>query len=225
MSKNFSELKNKHLGEDIWIISAGSSMNYINPNFFKNKITVGQNHVYKHFPCSYILMKDCMEEPRFPRSIKELNQLNIPLIFSKYYKGYHSKQKNIVEHNNAYAFSHNPRITHLEEEITNLSDDDIVVSKSSITSLIHVAAYMGAKNIILCGHDCGTLDGNLYYEGYVENDWTSSANWSGITNWISTLEKQSQLVRGYLMEKYNCNIYSLNPFLNLNLEGHKYVKT
>ena len=57
-----------------------------------------------------------------------------------------------------------------------------------------------------------------------EDDWVSSANWSGITNWMSALEKQSQLVRGYLMEKYNCNIYSLNPFLNLNLEGHKYVK-
>jgi len=222
--KFLKDLKDIHKGKDIWALLAGSTMDYINPNFFKNKITLGQNQVYKHFPCSYILMKDCMEEPRFPRSIKELNQLNIPIIYPEYYKGYHSNQKNIVEHDNAYVFSHNPRVTHLEDEIGNLSDDDIIVSKSSVTSLIHVAAYMGAKNIILCGHDCGTLDGNLYYEGYMENDWISSSNWSGITNWMSALEKQSQLVRGYLMEKYNCNIYSLNPFLNLNLEGHKYVK-
>ena len=38
---------------------------------------------------------------------------------------------------------------------------------------------MGAKNIMLCGHDCGRLDGNLYYEGYMESDWISSENWSG----------------------------------------------
>ena len=135
------------------------------------------------------------------------------------------KQKNKVQHDNAYVFSHNPRINSLEKEIVELSDDDIVVSKSSVTSLIHVAAYMGAKNIILCGHDCGTLDGNLYYEGYMEDDWISSANWPGITSWMSAIEKQSQLVRKYLMDKYDCNIYSLNPFLNLGLENHNFVKS
>mgnify|MGYP003136759308 CR=1 FL=1 len=84
---------------------------------------------------------------------------------------------------------------------------------------------MGAKNIILCGHDCGTLDNNLYYEGYTEGDWVSAANWSGANNWMGSLESQSQLIRNYLMENYNCNIYSLNPFLNLSLEGHKYIKS
>jgi hypothetical protein len=223
--KLLKNLKDKHKGEDIWALLAGSTMDYINPSFFKNKITIGQNQVYKHFPCSYILMKDCMEEPRFPRSIKELNQLNIPVIYPEHYKGVIRKQKNKVQHDNAYVFSHNPRINSLEKEIVELSDDDIVVSKSSVTSLIHVAAYMGAKNIILCGHDCGTLDGNLYYEGYMEDDWISSANWPGITSWMSAIEKQSQLVRKYLMDKYDCNIYSLNPFLNLGLENHNFVKS
>ena len=222
MYKNISELKNIHSGEDIWVILGGSSMDYISSDFFKNKIVVGQNQVYKHYPCNYVLMKDCMEEPRFPRSIRKLDSMGIPLIFPEYYKGYHSNQKNIPEHKNAYVFKHNSRMKEFDIELSNLNDDEIIVSKSSVTSLIHVVAYMGAKNIILCGHDCGTLDGNLYYEGYMEEDWISSENWSGIKSWMSGIEYQSQAVRQYLNDKYNCNIHSLNPFLNFGLEGHKY---
>ena len=225
MYKSLKELKNKHQGEDIWILLAGSSMNYIHNSFFENKITIGQNQMFKHFKCDYIVMKDCMEEPRFPRSIKKCKDLNIPLIFSEYYKGHLNKGKNTPEYKEAYKFSHNPRTEDIEIEINNLSDDEIIVSKSSVTSLIHIAAYMGAKNVILCGHDCGTIDGDLYFEGYVEKDWVSAGNWGGINSFMSSIERQSQLVRGYLMEKYNCNIHSLNPFLNLGLEEHKFIKS
>ena len=232
MYKNVNELKNKYADKDIWVILAGSSMDYVSKDFFENKIVIGQNDVYKHYPCDYVLMKDCLEEPRFPRSIKKLDSLDIPLIFCEYYKGYHSKEncpwdplggkKNIVSHKNAYVFNHNPRKNSYEEELNNLKDDEIIVSKSTCTSLIHLAAYMGAKNIMVCGHDCGTLDGNLYYDGYMEADWKSSENWGGIKQWMSNLQEESQLLRNYLYEKYGCNIHSLNPFLNLGLEGHKY---
>ena len=67
--KKLQELKDKYKGEDIWGICAGASMNHISSEFFENKLTIGQNDVFKHFPCDYILMKDCMEEPRFPRAI------------------------------------------------------------------------------------------------------------------------------------------------------------
>ena len=54
--KNFlgiKELKNMYSGEDIWVICAGSSMNYVSSDFFENKITIGINQVYRHFPCNY----------------------------------------------------------------------------------------------------------------------------------------------------------------------------
>ena len=38
-------LKDVHKNQDIWVIGAGSSMNYVDPSFFDNKITVGLNHV------------------------------------------------------------------------------------------------------------------------------------------------------------------------------------
>ena len=33
-----------------------------------------------------------------------------------------------------------------------------MVSRSTVTSAIHLAAYMSAKNIILVGHDCGFIN-------------------------------------------------------------------
>lgn len=93
---SINSLKNIHKEKDIWIILAGSSMNYVDSSFFSNKITIGQNQVYKHYPCSYVVMKDCMESPRFPRSIQEIDSKNIPLIYSEYYKGYKSNIKNSV---------------------------------------------------------------------------------------------------------------------------------
>jgi len=223
MYKNILELKNKYKGKDIWLLLAGSSMDYIDSSFFKGKITIGQNHIFKLFPCNYIVMKDCMEEPRFPRSIKKLNGLNIPLIYSEYYKGHANSEKNIVQHNNSYCFSHNPRKegVWLKDEIPNLQEDDIIVSRSTVTTLMHIAAYMGAKNIILCGHDCGKINNNLYTKGYIENDW-NLANWGGINTFMGKLENESILVREYLKNKYNVNIHSINPFLNLRLEGNNF---
>ena len=164
-----------------------------------------------------------MEEPRFPRSIKKLNKLNVPLIYSEYYKGHASLEKNTVQHDNSYCFSHNPRTNGvwLKDEIPNLLENDIIVSRSTVTTLMHIAAYMGAKNIVLCGHDCGKLDDNLYTKGYIEKDWMLS-KWSGIDSFLGKLEDESTLVRKYLQDRYDVNIYSINPFLNLGLEGHKF---
>ena len=224
MNKKISELKNKHSGEDIWIILGGASMDYVSYSFFENKIVLGINQVYKHYPCDYILMKDCMETPRFPRSIRKLDTLGIPLIFCEYYKGHRIYELNKPDHSDSYMFKHNPRRKSLKEELQTLGEDELIVSKSSVTSLLHLAAYMGASNIMLCGHDCGTLDNNLYYKGYTEKDWVSAENWSEIGKWISRLEVESQMVRDFLIKKYGVNIHSLNPFLNLSLEGHEFRK-
>ena len=170
-------------------------------------------------------MKDCNESPRFPESIRELDELSIPLIYSEYYKGYHREGRNEVNIPNSYLFKHNLRYISLEEEIKLLKEDEIVVSRSTITSLMHIAAYMGAKNIMICGHDCGTINGKMYYEGYVQQDWVSASNWSGISSWLSKLENESIMVKEYLKEKYDCNIHSLNPFLNMNFESNTFVKS
>ena len=132
---------------------------------------------------------------------------------------------NTPDYENSYFFKHNSKKTEFDYNLENLKEDEILSSKSTAASIIHIAAYMGAKNIILCGHDCGRLYGDMYYDGYMESDWISSENWPGIDSHTSKIEIETQKLRLYLMETYDCNIHSLNPFLNFGLEGHKFVKS
>ncbi len=222
--KSISDLKDKYKGEDIWVIMAGASMDYVEPSFFDGKVTIGLNQVYKRYRCNYVVMKDCEEGPRYPRSIKELQKDGIPLIFSKGYKGQdaHGNQPN---HKDAYRFNHNkPHKNPYEEQLNALEPDEIFVSKSTVSSGLHIAAYLGAKNIMICGHDCGEIDGKRYFEDYMEKDWKSSDNWDAIKKgqWLPKIEPITITVREWLKEKYGCNIYSLNPFINFGLEGHEY---
>jgi hypothetical protein len=81
---------------------------------------------------------------------------------------------------------------------------------------MHIAAYMGAANIILIGVDGGTIDGQFYADGYpVHND---QASRDKAQVWRSATD----IFRDWLVETYDIGVYSLNPWLNFALEGHVY---
>ncbi len=103
----------------------------------------------------------------------------------------------------------------------------MVVSSSTITTAIHLACYMGSKNILLVGHDGGMINGKCNFEGY-HTDKTYRIAWpNGVNdykNWVSNVDKQPIVVKEKLENEYNCNIHSINPFINFNLEGNKYTR-
>ena len=45
--KGIIELKNKHQGEDIYVLASGKSVDFFNEDFFDNKIVIGVNQAYK----------------------------------------------------------------------------------------------------------------------------------------------------------------------------------
>ena len=227
MYKSTAELNHIHTQEDIHIICAGPSSKYIEPSFYENKIVIGINNVYKRFPSNYIVAKDLREVPRFNRLVEELKQTNIKLVFPEYHTGHYNDPKNTPDMENAYMFEHldNKSATMDDEVLSAIGSynpDRLVVSRSTITSGIHLAAYMGAKNIILLGHDCGFLDEDLYEPTYTENDWGSADNYSSAPAWVGSIESNTLRVNEKIKEHYGCNIYSINPFINFGLEGHKY---
>ena len=227
MYKSTAELNHIHTQEDIHIICAGPSSKYIAPSFYENKIVIGINNVYKRFPCNYIVAKDLREDPRFNRLVEELKQTKINLVFPEYHTGHYNDPKNTPDMENAYMFEHldNKSATMDDEVLSAIGSynpDRLVVSRSTITSGIHLAAYMGAKNIILLGHDCGYLDEDLYEPTYTENDWGCADNYSSAPAWVGSIESNTLRVNEKIKEHYGCNIYSINPFINFGLEGHKY---
>ncbi|MDA0834415.1 MAG: hypothetical protein O2955_21775 [Planctomycetota bacterium] len=205
-----AEFCQRHAGEDIWVIAAAASMDYVEPEFFANKCVIGVNDVFKKYPCDYLVRKETS-------GAAEAFASGIPLIISEYDCGNRNGARNAAD-GTAWYYDH----VHNECTAIDLSvvgTDRIVVSYSTITSAIHIAAYMGAANIIICGHDGGMLDGRMTYRGYYPED-AKFQKW--YKDWVRQIMDQTRALRDRLKQVYGCQIQSLNPFIGLDLEGHRF---
>ncbi len=220
--KTIKELENKHKGKDIYVLASGKSVDFIDPRFFDRKIVVGVNQVYKKFECDYLVRKEV-------KFIKPSLATGAIVVVSEYDSGNlnsgDGKLNTHTKHANIRYFKH------LDNEHQNVNTsivgdpEHLVVSFSTLTSAMHLAAHMGADNIILVGADHGVLDGKMtfddYYDGLGDTPWS---NWSQYRNWLRVIEGQTLKVKKDLQEYYDCTIISLNPFINFGLEGHKYER-
>ena len=127
--KNLTDLFCKYEDQDIYVITGGPSLNYIDKSFFEGKVVIGVNDIFRYFRCDYVVVKDCMEEPRFTRLTEELKEKDIPLIYSEYHKGHRSEGLNEIDNPNSYMFKHNPREEGRDfiDEISELEGDEILV--------------------------------------------------------------------------------------------------
>lgn len=219
--KSIKELKNKHQGEDVYILASGKSVDFFSEDFFDGKIVIGVNQAYKKIWCDYLVRKEV-------KFIKESLNTDSIVIVSEYDSGNLNSGEaklntNKIDHENLYYFEHlDNRHTGIDTSV--FGTDKIVVSFSTITSAIHIAAYMGAKNIILIGHDCGTIDGEMTFKGYYDSiKDTPWGNWDQYKRWLKLIESQTTEVKKQIKYHYGANVVSLNPFVSLNLENHLYL--
>ena len=224
--KELQDFKNIHLNEDIYVLASGKSIDFIDESFFSNKIILGVNQVYKKIKCNYLLRKEnaLLEDvvKTNPDTIHFISRGNCG---SNNIINLLSIIKHFKDNDNIVVFNHNKNINNIPKTII---DDELLVSASTITSAIHLAAYMGAKNIILVGHDGGMINRECNFTGY-HTDKTYKIAWPNrgkddYIQWIKNIENDTILLKKMLHEKYGCNILSINPFINFNLEGNIYSK-
>lgn len=219
-----TEFKNKHKNEDIYILASGKSVDFIDKTFFDNKIVIGINQTYKYFMPKYLVRK----EHKFINKI--LSETNNNVIHFISYGDCGNATINKIPNkyksvNNIVIFGH-PENKKNNNDFNKLTDNEnnLVVSHSTITSGIHLAAYMGAKNIILVGHDCGLINNESNFTNYHNKITMVQKNQNEYRLWLKKIENQTIKLKHLLKDKYNCNVLSLNPFINLGLEGNKYTK-
>ena len=226
MNNSILNFKNIHKDKDIYIIASGKSLDFISNDFFLNKITIGINQVYKKFSTTYLIRK---EINLLKQIWKDISSNTINFVSVGQFGGNNSKNidfivKNFKNNKNIVLYNHDTNV----HDIYNLpTDNKLIVSYSTITTGIHLAAYMGAKNIILVGHDCGTLNGEPNFEGYHNNNTYKIAHKEGkkdYIKWLKKIENHTIKLKKLVKDKYSCNIYSLNPFINFGLEGNVYKK-
>lgn len=224
--KILKEFENIHLNEDIYVIASGPSLEFIDKDFFNNKITIGINQIYKTINTNYLVRK---EHKLLQNVLDATNKSTIHFISKGNCGADNSVNINFIKAHfdldNIVVYNHNKNT--ISKFPKQLPHDGLVVSWSTITTGIHLAAYMGAKNIILVGHDCGILDNKTNVTNYHNQATYKIAHKKGeidYRKWLPKIENQTITLKKMLKEEYNCNVYSLNPFINFGLEGHKYSK-
>jgi hypothetical protein len=218
--KYIDVFKNKHKGRDIYIVCSGKSCDYIDKSFFNNKITIGVNQVYKKFQTTYLVRK----ENNYLKKVVTDAPNSIHCITEGNFGG--DNKENIDSFKNDPTL-HNKKIYFIKHVPNTLkitfpqSDNLLVTSHSTTSTAVHLAAYMGADNIILVGHDCGVLNGETNFTGYYSD--IKSIPGKNYDKWLLQVTNDICILKKWLKEKYNCNVYSLNPFTNLRLDGNKFI--
>lgn len=210
--RSVCELNDRHRCEDIYVIGSAASMDYIAPEFFEGRTTIGVNHVYRRFRTTYTVAKDFKSE-----QIDEASRAGSIPVVSRGIYGNNLVPQQFECSEVFYTFGHKFNRSGESIDWSVLGTDELIVSWSTITSALHLAAYMGAKAIFLAGHDGGQLDGEFNYRGYRQPGPFDADRYG---EWVQGMMPQTLQVRDKLREFYGVPTVLLSPFLNLANEGH-----
>lgn len=220
--------RDKHRGQDIYVLASGPSFDYVDPTFLADKITIGINEIYKKFKPTYLIRKD----PDLLRASLEANPAIPHFISNGQFGGGNTRNADGIRNSpdlSGYPiclYGHN---TNTHKLPTALPPTGLVTSYSTIVTAIHLAAHMGAKTILLIGHDCGTLDNQVNCAGYYtpanyQISWKQGGE-TAYRRWVPTIEADTIALKPLIKVAYGCSIHSINPFINFGLEGHTYSKS
>ena len=207
-----ADLRDIHKGETAWVIGSGPSLNFIDPEFFDGKLCVAPNAVgqaidlksYYFFSNYHDLSLDIIGDEAIIAAV----MLARDTLSQKPWEG-EVPQKVAFTSANSYAppgSSWNPYRMPPPE-------GHIVYGSSSIHGAIHLAVHLGARDVILVGADCGFIDGVSNAATYPTTTETYS---------FRVWNEHTIVLKQWLADNYGARVYSLNPFVNLNLEGHKF---
>jgi hypothetical protein len=198
-------LENIILGQDAYVVGGGKSLDFYPDGFFDGRFVLAVNQASRLVPADYIVRKEFS------------GQSDVPVIASECVAGIANGSPNKAD----YIFEHNHNtLSEIDENGLHPHGEKIIVSWSTITSAIHLAAYMGARTIFLVGHDCATVNGEQVADGYYDGVQRFTAE-QDYSEWLALIAPQTALVRDYIQDEYNVSTISLSPFIGLSHEGHK----
>jgi len=202
-----SELAGKHDGDTVWVTGSGRSLSFIDAGFFDDKVTVAVNLSARlhGFTPTYLFS-------HYHRHISaDLDSESIGVTLERdtlSNQPWDDAPENVCFYPHA---SSQPAGEKWDPYAKPPLEGSLVYGSSSLHGAMHLAAFVGARFVVLVGADCGTLDGEHRIADYPD----------GGKPW-HIYEHHNRRMKQWLKECYGCEVYSLNPFINLNLEGHKF---
>lgn len=209
MITSIRDLKDIHFGRMIFVVASGKSLDYLPTSVFANQLVVGVNQAYRDFPCDYVVMHHGDDG-------QDVINRGMTLVASEYDCGERLRGRNVYE-GDYYTYAHieNPQTSGIDLGALD-TDDRLAISASTTAEAVHFAAHLGASVIVLCGADCGRLDGEINYGGYNGGAGTDP------THIPITEPLLLRLVNA--IRRRGVVVCSLNSFINPGMEGHIYSR-
>lgn len=215
-SNTLARYRNKHKGKDIYVLGSGATLNFVDAGFFHNKIVIAVNHAAERMGLAKCTEYSHTHYHNDAYAIAT-SRPHSTVFTCEGDQGYAGKpDSEMLELRNLVTYPHVATRYDFDVERSWPAEGGLLVGSTSVHGAMHLAAYMGAATVMLAGVDCGTLDGHVNQGSYKSGVWVDGYAPEVLARW----EAHLRLVKAKLQAVYGCRIYSLNPFVNLNNEGH-----
>ena len=215
-----TDLHRAHIGRTIWVICSGASLSYVRHDFFADKLCIGVNETFRDFPTLY-------QTGTHHDHIDEALAAGCRVVVPAHACGFLDQPRIERDHPDLYTFphAHNDLVTPFTADQVD-TPDRLFLSASSAAVAIHLAYYLGASAIMLCGMDGGLLDGHMNYPGYnrPEGEFAHCHPERGYT-WAGHPRLTAHIVLALIeaVRARGVHVHSLNPFFNFTLEDHRFA--
>ena len=205
------DFEGKHSGETAFVIGSGKSLDYYDPSFFADRLTIGINSGWseKLNRVNYLVTKYHDTARRWADSDRVGT-----VVVTRGLRGHRNFER--LEDDRMLVVDHNENT--VERWSGEWPDSGLVATHSSIATGMHLAAVLGVESIVMVGADCGTLDGETNRDGYG----VSRDNNQKQIPWFESFDRQNVIVANILRKRYGVNVVSLLPFVTPNMEGHRF---
>lgn len=201
-----------HKGETVWVLGSGASLQRIAPRLLAGQTVVATNFAGTTIGLEwfYSVAHHHSDADRIARLRPDLLVLT-PAV--EQLPPEDRSPERASEPNVVFVPTTDQHYERFDPQAHWPTDEDrLVVGPTSLHMAMHLAAYMGAADIILVGADCGAFDDASRIAGYPDPDGHLHY---GL--WTRSLEAMAGRIRSL-----GVGVHSLNPWVTPRLEGHRY---
>jgi hypothetical protein len=219
---NLDELHDRHRDADIYVLASGPTSGHIDRDFYRGKIVVAvnraaeRNDLYRTDAIVYT-HTHYHEEDAYPLAEEHPDHLFITPEGEQGHAG--TPERHDLP--NVIHYPHRPTSYDFNVYAAWPPPGGLLVGSTSTHGAMHLACHLGARTVILIGADCGTIDGHTNEPGYT----SGNLNTPNPGPWLARWDEHLRAVAAKLRHHYGVAIHSLNPWVNLNLEGHTWQGT
>lgn len=208
----------RHRGEDVYVLGSGPTVGYIDPWFFTGRVVVATNRVAERLglydmPCTVYTHTHYHAEDAVPLAREHPKHWFFAPNGDQGHAGMPLEADRL---RNIVYYPHQTTRYDFDVDAAWPPTGGLLVGSTSLHGSMHLACLLGARNVILVGADCATLDAATNQAGYQ----SGNLRVEDPLPWLRRWQQHLMMVKHKLEDVYGVRIYSLLPFANGNMDGH-----